>query len=133
MKTLAIVILLAAPLAMAQSLDFETYRTKVEPIFLKKRPTHARCVVCHGGTGGNSFIAPLAEGQTSYTEEQSRQNFQRVSRLVNLQNPMASPLLKHPLAGTAGGDDFHSGGRQFKSQDDPDWKTIADWVKAAAK
>ena len=133
MKILAALLLVGASLATAQSLDFDTYRTKVEPIFLKKRPTHARCVVCHGGQGGNSFIAPLAEGQTSYTEEQSRQNFQRVSRLVNLKNPMASPLLKHPLAEAAGGDDFHSGGRQFKSQDDPDWKTIQAWVLAATK
>jgi hypothetical protein len=131
MKTLATLILLTAPFAAAQSLDFETYRTKVEPIFLKKRPTHARCIVCHSGGGGNGFFAPLAEGQTSFTEEQSRQNFQRIQRLVNVQNPMASPLLKHPLAETAGGDDFHSGGRQFASQDDPDWKAISDWIKAA--
>jgi hypothetical protein len=133
MKILAMLIVISAPFAAAQSLDFQTYRTKVEPIFLKKRPTHAhaRCVICHGGAGGNAFLTPLPEGQTAYTEEQSRQNFQRIQRLVNLQNPMASPLLKHPLAETAGGDDFHSGGRQFQSQDDPDWKAIADWIRAA--
>jgi hypothetical protein len=131
MKTLAILAMAAAPFVAAQSLDFETYRSKVEPIFNKKRPTHARCVVCHTGTGGRGFLAELKEGQTTWTPEQSRENFTRVSRLVNLKQPMSSPLLKHPLAGTAGGDDFHSGGRQFKSQDDPDWKAIADWVRAA--
>jgi hypothetical protein len=33
----------------------------------------------------------------------------------------------------AGGDTavLHGGGRQFESQDDPDWKTIAEWVKGA--
>jgi hypothetical protein len=132
MKILAASALLLASYAAAQSLDFNTYRTKVEPIFNKKRPTHARCVVCHAG-GRAGFLAPLAEGQETWTMEQSRENFTRVSRLVNLQNPMNSPLLKHPLAGTAGGDDFHSGGRQFQSQDDPDWKVLADWVRAAAK
>jgi hypothetical protein len=27
-----------------------------------------------------------------------------------------------------GGNVFHSGGRQFASQDDPGWKILADWV-----
>jgi hypothetical protein len=123
---------LSAGTLIAQALDFETYRTKVEPIFLKKRPSHARCIVCHEGNRTAFRLQPLAEGQSSWTLEQSRQNFENVQRLVNLANPLASPLLKHPLAEEAGGDDFHSGGRQFASQNDPDWKTIADWVLAAA-
>jgi hypothetical protein len=36
--------------------------------------------------------------------------------------------LQHPLAPEGGGDVFHSGGRQFATKDDPDWKTLADWV-----
>ena len=36
----------------------------------------------------------------------------------------------HPLAHEAGGDEFHSGGRQFLSKDDPDWKAMAAWVGA---
>ena len=48
-----IVLQTAVPLAVAQSLDYEYYRTRVEPIFLNKRPTHARCVVCHS-TAENS-------------------------------------------------------------------------------
>jgi len=132
MKLASLACLLAGTLA-AQTLDFETYRAKVEPIFLKKRPTHARCIVCHDNARTSFRLQPLADGQTAWTLEQSRQNFENVQRLVNLANPMASPLLKHPLAEDAGGDDFHSGGRQFASQDDPDWKAIADWVRAAAK
>lgn len=126
---LAIVTGLAASLAAAQSLDFATFRAKVEPIFLKKREGHARCIVCHSGGGGNGFLQPLAPGATTWTEEQSRMNFERVSKLVIPANLMASPILKHPLAGDAGGDDFHSGGRQFQSQSDPDWKAIADWAR----
>ncbi len=29
------------------SLDYEFFKTKVQPIFLYRRPGHARCVVCH--------------------------------------------------------------------------------------
>jgi hypothetical protein len=42
-----------------------------------------------------------------------------------------SVLLLHPLAKDAGGHEFHSGGRQFASKDDPDWKTLSNWVHFA--
>jgi len=117
--------------AAAQSLDYATYKTKVEPIFLKKREGHARCVVCHANAGNAFRLQPLAPGAAVWTEEQSKQNFDTVSKLVRAANLMSSPILKHPLAQEAGGDDFHSGGRQFTSQSDPDWKAIADWARAA--
>jgi hypothetical protein len=84
-------------------------------------------VACHSATNNAFRLQPLAEGST-WTEEQSRLNFQSVSKLVNRSNPQASKLLIHPLAHEAGGDEFHSGGRQFLSKDDPDWKAIAVWI-----
>jgi hypothetical protein len=120
--------LFAAGHPQTQSLDFEYYRTRVEPIFLKKRPGHARCVVCHAGSKNAFRLQPLPAGSTTWTEEQSRRNFEIVSRLVTLGNPSSSRLLLHPLSPKAGGDAFHSGGRQFASQDDPDWRVMADWV-----
>ena len=105
----------------------------MEPIFLKKREGHARCVVCHAGAANGFHLQPLAPGATTWTEEQSRQNFEAVSKLVRAANLMSSPILKHPLAQEAGGDDFHSGGRQFTSQSDPDWKAIEDWARGAQR
>jgi hypothetical protein len=133
----AIVIVLqtAAPLAGAQSLDFAYYRTRVEPIFLKKRPTHARCVVCHS-TAENTTVfrlQPLSPGSSAWTEDQSRLNFAIVSQLVIPGDPTSSRLLKHPLSPDAGGDPFHGGGRQFASQKDPDWQVLAAWVRQAKK
>jgi YVTN family beta-propeller protein len=32
------------------------------------------------------------------------------------------------LAKASGGDSFHAGGRHFASKDDPEWRTLADWV-----
>src|SRR6185436_16078105 len=125
---LAATLLIAAGSAAAQSLDFEFYRTRVEPIFLKKRPEHTRCAVCHTG-GRRAFnLQPLKPGSTAWSMEQSRQNFENVSRLVVAGKPESSVLLIHPLAHDAGGDRFHSGGRQFRTKDDPDWKTLAAWV-----
>ena len=113
------------------SLDFEYYRTRVEPIFMKKRPGHARCVVCHAGSNNAFRLQPLPAGSTNWTEEQSRRNFEVVSRLVTPGDPTSSRLLLHPLSAEAGGDHFHSGGRQFTSQNDPDWLVLADWVRNA--
>jgi hypothetical protein len=113
----------------ASSLDYEFFRTRVEPIFLKKRPTHARCYVCHEEANHALKLAKLSPGSATWTEEQSRHNFEVVSQLVTPGDPLGSILLHHPLAPEAGGDAFHSGGRQFESQNDPDWKTLADWVR----
>jgi hypothetical protein len=136
MIRLAILAALAASFAAAQSLDFATFESRVEPIFLKKRPGHARCVACHVDAATAFKLQPLPEGgggARMWTEEQSRKNFAVVSRLVVAGDPDSSRLLIHPLAHDAGGDVFHGGGRQFASKNDPEWKTIAAWVNAAKK
>ena len=124
------VALQAVPAAAAkESLDYGVFKSRVEPIFLKKRPGHARCYVCHA-EGNNAFrLERLAPGSTSWTDEQSRRNFQTVSGLVVPGEPTKSRLLLHSLAPEAGGSAFHSGGRQFASQNDPDWNILAQWAR----
>src|ERR1700739_4510686 len=111
--------------------DFDFFKSKVEPIFLKERPGHARCYSCHSDPNRVFHLERLSEGAKEWTEEQSRRNFETVTRLIAPGDPRSSLLLIHPLAPEAGGDAFHSGGRQFESQNDPDWLTIADWVRGA--
>ena len=122
---------MAVPFAAAQSLDFEIYKTKVEPVFLKKREGRARCVVCHSANNNDLRLEALAAGSTTYTEAQSRKNFEVVSKLVRPGDPDKRRLLLHPLAPDAGGDEGHGGGQQFVSKSDPDWQAIADWVRRA--
>ena len=66
--------------------------------------------------------------RSAWTEEQSRKNFEMAAILVNPGDPATSRLLQQPLAPEVGGNVFHSGGRQFASKDDPNWKILADWV-----
>ena len=121
--------LLVAP-AQAQTLDYEYFKTQVEPIFLQKRAGHARCYVCHAERSNNSFrLEKLSPGANAWTEEQSRKNFAVVSRLVAPGKPEQSLLLLHPLAPEAGGSAYHSGGRQFESKDDAAWKIMARWAR----
>jgi hypothetical protein len=112
-------------------LDYEFFKDRVEPVFLTKRAEHARCYVCHVESNNAFRLERLSPGAQVWTEEQSRRNFEVVSKLVNPGDPNTSRLLLHPLGPEAGGDVFHSGGRQFRTKIDPAWRTLAAWVNGA--
>ena len=109
------------------SLDYEFFKTKVQAVFLAKRPGHARCVVCHTFNNAAFKLVPLSPGATTWNEEQSRRNFELVKR-VAMPGFLESKLLKHPLAEEAGGDYHHGGAQQFASQQDPHWLTLKAFV-----
>jgi hypothetical protein len=139
----ALLLRVFAPFATAQTsgqpdvqtaqLDYEFFKMRVEPIFLKTRSAdHARCYVCHQVSrhgGGPLSLEMLPPGASFWTEEQSRHNFEVVSKLVVPGDPSMSLFLRMPMAPEAGGlADTHQGGRQFASEDDPDWKNMKAWV-----
>src|SRR5437868_5984754 len=78
------------------SLDYAFFKERVQPIFLNKRPGHARCIACH--ENGTPRLEALSPGATTWNEEQSRKNFTAWRIAAVPGNPMASPLLVHPLA-----------------------------------
>jgi hypothetical protein len=112
------------------ALDFEFFKANVEPIFLAKRPGHTRCVVCHTINNAPLHLVPLTPGSATWNEEQSRRNFQLIQRVV-VPGYEGSKLLVHPLAEQAGGDPHHGGGQQFGSQNDPEWRTLKEFVLGA--
>ena len=107
------------------TLDYEFFKTKVQPIFLTKRPGHARCIACHG-SGTPLRLQPLSPGTTAWNEEESRKNFEAVQRVA--QAGLKSRLLLHPLDEQAGGDFYHNGGKHWSSQNDAEWQTLKAWV-----
>jgi hypothetical protein len=113
-------------------LDYEFFKTKVQPIFLEKRPGHSRCFLCHADASVHAplKLVPLSPGATNWDEDQTRQNFELV-KVVAIPGDLHSPILMHPLAPDAGGDFFHTGGRQFLSQTDPDWMTLKAFIMGA--
>ena len=124
--------LASASFVSAATLDYDFYKAKVQPIFLAKRPGHAPCVMCHAEANNMLRLEKLPAGQAAWTEEQTRKNFDTVSKIVQaVDDPLTAKLLTHPLAPEAGGDAFHSGGRQFADKNDPNYKAIAAWVKGA--
>ncbi len=121
--------LAASNAAPSAKLDYEYFKTKVQPIFLAKRAGHARCISCHVVPTGAIFqLQKLTPGETTWDEEQSRKNFEAVSNIIAIPGNAKSPLLVHPLAEDAGGDFFHSGGKHWNSQNDPEWQTLKDWI-----
>lgn len=111
-------------------LDYEFFKAKVQPVFLAKRAGHARCAVCHTFNNAPFKVVRLSPGSTTWTEEQSRQNFQLVQKVAQ-PGFEGSKLVVHPLAEEAGGDPHHGGGQQFASKDDPDWLTLKAFVLGA--
>jgi hypothetical protein len=122
----------AAPPPPAAALDFATFRDRVQPIFLNKRAGLARCYVCH--SQGTPFrLQALSEGRNTWTDEESRKNFEAVQRLVVAGKPEASRLLTMPLDHEAGGTPFHPGGKRWQAKTDPEWKELSQWVTAASR
>jgi hypothetical protein len=128
MRLLIVVIagLFVAQSGWTQSLDYAYFRDRVQPIFLKKRPGHARCIVCH--EHGSPPLQLLTPGAVTWDDDQSRKNYQIWKQFVVPGQPEKSPLLLHPLAQSAGGDTFHAGGKHWHSKDDPEWRILAAWV-----
>jgi hypothetical protein len=114
----------------APTLDFEFFRTRIQPIFMAKREGLARCYVCHS-QGTPLVLQRIPEGRTAWNEEESRKNLEAIRRVVTPGNPQTSRLLMMPLAEDAGGRDFHPGGKHWTSQSDPEWRVLADWVRGA--
>jgi len=113
--------------AAAAYLDFEYFKTRVQPIFLAKREGHTRCANCHMH-GTPMRLQELAPGATTWNEDQSKRNFQVVAVRVTPRSLSQSKLLLHPLLTDAGGTFYHSGGKHWNSFLDPEWQTLANWV-----
>jgi hypothetical protein len=123
--------LAAATIGAAQappaSLDFEFFKSRVQPIFLAKREGHARCYVCHS-TGTPFRLQRLSPGATTWNEEQSQKNFDATVNMINLRDPGSSPLLTFPLTEKAGGNHFHPGGKHWDSKSAPEWQILDEWA-----
>src|SRR5215212_6338530 len=99
--TLAAVVslaLLAAPkiAAAAEPLDYDYYKNRVEPVFLSKRPDHARCFVCHIDSNNAFRLQKMSDTKNHvWSDEESRKNYAVVSALVTPGSPDKSHLLTY--------------------------------------
>ena len=131
-RRVTVALIVIALSSAASPPDFRFFVTWVEPIFTKKRTGSGRCYDCHSLESNKALfhLEPLPDSG-EWTEEQSRRNFENAVKLVTAGEPLKSRLLTHPLAEEAGGDPFHTGGKFWNSREDPEWQTLADWVRGA--
>ena len=113
--------------------DFAFFESCVQLIFLDREQEGDRmeCAACHGA-GIRGFAQELPDGRDFWTEDESRANFELIMRYVEPGYPLRSRFLTHPLASEDEGDNYHSGGRRWQSQDDPEWQMLAAWVRGEA-
>jgi hypothetical protein len=116
--------------ALAVTPDFRFFVDRVEPIFVRKRSDSGRCYDCHSRNSNQAAFRLAPQGDDGkWTEAQSRRNYENALLLVVPGEPRKSRLLLHPLAESAGGDPFHSGGKFWATTEDPEWQTLAAWVR----
>jgi len=114
--------------------DVETYRNTVEKVFMTDRggtvPGMAACVMCHTWqTKPMRFSLETPATDAGWTAEQSRKNFEIVTKLVNTKNPEASRLLQKPLATNQGGLP-HTGGTFWTNKQNPDYQALLGGIKS---
>jgi hypothetical protein len=121
------------PATFPGSADIESYRASVEKVFTTDRggttPGMAACVMCHTWQTSVRFSLETPATDAGWTAEQSRRNFDVVTRLVNTADPERSRLLLKPLTPEAGGLG-HTGGTYWTSRDDPEYQAILKWIKS---
>ena len=111
--------------------DIERYRGTVERVFMTDRggtvAGMAACVMCHTWQTSVRFTLETPATDAGWTVEQSRKNFDVVTRLINTAAPATSRLLLKPLDPSAGGMG-HTGGSFWKSRQDPEYLAILNWI-----
>jgi hypothetical protein len=102
-------------------------------VFLTDRggtiPGYAACVMCHTWQTSVRFSLETPATDAGWTAEQSRRNFDVVTKLVNTANPESSRLLLKPLAEGAGGLP-HTGGTYWTSRNDPEYLAVLKWIRS---
>ncbi len=93
--------------------DFEFFRSCVQPIFFRVTEGGLACANCHNA---------------EFAQTDPEESWGNVSRLIEPGQPTQSRLLMHPLHPDGGGDYVHNGVRRWLNQDDPEWQMLAEWV-----
>jgi hypothetical protein len=123
----------AAQASFPAAADIETYRNTIERLFLTDRggtmPGYAACVMCHTWQTSVRVSLETPATDAGWTVEQSRRNFDVVTRLVNTAEPESSRLLRKPLLGSAGGLD-HTGGTYWTTRSHPEYLAVLEWIRS---
>jgi hypothetical protein len=117
--------------APESAVDFEFFRSCVQPIFATPLEGQIRCSNCHAS--GLIGFAPVPQDDGKWSDQDAKRAFQTVSRLIIPGNPEQSRFLLKPLHPDGGGSYTHNGPRRWQSRDDREWRMLAEWIRGARK
>ena len=110
------------------TVDFEFYNACVLPNVLSVgNYGQLACTSCH--SGGQAGFAPRGAGGGALTEARARQGFATLQRLIVPGDPELSRFLLKPLHPDGGGSYAHNGVRRWQTRSDPEWQTLAAWIR----
>ena len=113
--------------------EVDVFRKNIEPLLMRDRggtdPGYAACVMCHTWQTSLRFALQTPATDAGWTPEQSRMNFDMLTKLIDTANPESSRLLRKPLAPAVGGLG-HTGGTFWGSRDDPEYQTVLKWIRS---
>ena len=116
------------PVESDVEVDFEYYRACVYPNVLSVgNYGQMACTSCHAG--GSAGFAPRSASGGALTVAEARQGFDALQRLIFPGDPEGSRFLLKPLHPDGGGAYAHNGVRRWQNRTDPEWQTLAAWIR----
>ncbi|MCS7264493.1 MAG: hypothetical protein NZ805_06640 [Armatimonadetes bacterium] len=105
-------------------LDFEYFRVRVQPLLAVVGGDGRSCFSCHANQSAFNLRPPDSAG--NFPEEISRHNFRSMLRVIDLDNPSESLVLKKPIMEIP-----HCGGKRWDSKEHPAYQAILLWLNGA--
>lgn len=105
-------------------LDFEYFAVRVQPLLAVVGGDGRSCFSCHANQSVFNLRPPDANGQ--FPNDVSRHNFRSILRVIDLENPDNSLVLKKPTMEVP-----HCGGKRWDSKEHPAFQAILMWLNGA--
>lgn len=115
-----------------QLLDFEYFAVRIQPLLLAKGADGRSCFDCHSNHTILNLQPPDSTGQ--FPQEVTRNNYRSALRVVDLENPENSLILRKPRSPGVISPETgvsHVGGPRWASKDHPAYQAILDWLNGA--
>jgi hypothetical protein len=107
-----------------KALDFEYFRVRVQPLLAVVGGDGRSCFSCHANQSVFNLRPPDASG--NFPEEVSRHNFRSMLRVIDLEQPENSLVLKKTTMEVP-----HCGGKRWDGRDHPAYQAILLWLNGA--
>jgi hypothetical protein len=112
-------------------LDFEFFVQNIQPMLVKVGEDGSSCANCHNTHAVFNIRTLRPDG--TWTLADARHNYANALKVVDVDDPLNSLILKKPISAREGSPDTgvpHAGGIRWRERRDaPEWKALYAWVQ----